>query len=219
MTKKILKQKYYGYIYLILDQKHNKLYIGQKKGLVEKSHKYYGSSIIIKNIIKTRGHYFLKKYILGYCYTQEELNNCEKECIKFFNSYNPLYGYNRSEGGDGGDLRLGLSEKEKLTWKGKISKSTQGRIPWNKGLTKENDLRILKSSKSMKKHIRTEEHCLHISEANRGRVITKEWKKRISKATTKEKNPFYGKKHTTETKKKMSLLKKGLPSKRKGRTF
>lgn len=36
-----------------------------------------------------------------------------------------------------------------------------------------------------------------------------EWKKRRSEATKGKNNPFYGKKHTEETKKKMSLSRKG----------
>jgi len=43
---------YYGYIYVTIDQKENKVYVGQKKGDPEKSLSYFGSGTIIKRIIK-----------------------------------------------------------------------------------------------------------------------------------------------------------------------
>jgi len=104
---------YYGYIYLTYDQKTKKVYVGQKSGKVEDSLNYYGSGTLIVNIINSRGTSFLKKRILGFCDSKEKLNESEKECIKFYNSNNKLYGYNLTEGGDG------------------VSK---GFIPWNKGL-------------------------------------------------------------------------------------
>jgi len=51
-------------------------------------------------IRKYKKHNF-KWEILGYCKTYEELDNCEKECISFFNSNNKIYGYNLIEGGSG----------------------------------------------------------------------------------------------------------------------
>ena len=89
-----LTNKYYGYVYLTIDQKHDLVYIGQKKGKVEKSKNYYGSGTIIQRIKKRRGIYFFKKIILGVCYSYKELSECEIECKLFFNSLNYLYGYN-----------------------------------------------------------------------------------------------------------------------------
>lgn len=95
----VFNQNYYGYIYLIYDQKNKKIYIGQKKGKIEKSINYYGSGKKIKDIIKSRGAYFLKKSVLGVCCSKEELNKAEIECIEFFNSTNTIYGYNIVLGG------------------------------------------------------------------------------------------------------------------------
>jgi hypothetical protein len=104
MNKYVKENKlYYGYIYLIYDQKYKKVYIGKKEDDIEKSKNYYGSGFRIKRILKSRGKFFLKKIILGVCYTKEELIECEKECIDFFKSRNPLYGYNIAKGGAGGD--------------------------------------------------------------------------------------------------------------------
>jgi hypothetical protein len=109
-----LTDDYYGYVYLTLDQKHNLLYVGQKSGLVEKSKNYFGSGNIIVSKKKSKGVYFLKKIILGVCYTIEELNECETECIYFFRSFGSdgenhdrVYGYNLTKTGRGFSGRKG----------------------------------------------------------------------------------------------------------------
>lgn len=107
-------QNYYGYIYLIYDQKNNKIYIGQKKGKIEDSGDYFGSGTIIQNIIKSRGIYFLNKIILGVCYSKEELAISEINCIEFFKSTNPIYGYNIAKGGTGGDTLSNHPNKEEI---------------------------------------------------------------------------------------------------------
>lgn len=89
-----IPQDYYGYIYITHDQKTNLKYVGHSIRRVENSKKYFGSGINISNIIKERGTYFLKKIILGFCYSEEELIDCETECKLFFNVLDPLYGYN-----------------------------------------------------------------------------------------------------------------------------
>lgn len=98
------QEDYYGYIYIILDQKHNKVYVGQKKGRIENSKNYFGSGTIISNIIKDRGEYFLKKTVLGVCYSKEELKYWETECKHFFNAFDRNYGYNIAIIDDGGDI-------------------------------------------------------------------------------------------------------------------
>lgn len=124
------EEMYYGYIYLILDQKYNKVYVGQKKGKIEKSLNYFGSGKIIKDIIKKRGSYFLKKIVLGICYSKIELNICEIECIQFFNSTNKFYGYNILDGGSGilnythtETTKKVISDKQKKIWSIKFPKT------------------------------------------------------------------------------------------------
>lgn len=96
--------EYYGYVYCTFDQKENKVYIGQKSGDPKLSTNYFGSGTIIKKIIKSRGTYFLKKNILGFCKTREELLYCETECKYFFNAFDRKYGYNIAVSDKGGDL-------------------------------------------------------------------------------------------------------------------
>jgi len=87
--------------------------------------------------------------------------------------------------------------KGKSSWNRGLTKKTDERIksPWNKGLTTETDLRIKPSSRSWKKGIipwNKDLKCPKISETHNG-----------------SKNPFYGKKHSGKTKRKMSKAQKG----------
>ncbi len=89
----------YGLIYKITDS-NKKVYIGQTTKIFDDN--YFGSGTIIRNIIKKHGKKNLKKEILGYCFSKEELDECEKECIDFFDSRNRIYGYNLKTGGSYG---------------------------------------------------------------------------------------------------------------------
>ncbi len=98
----------YGYIYLIYDQINKKIYIGRRKGIPNepKNKNYYGSGVVITNIIKKHGTKFLKRKILGFANSKEELNIFEIECINFFQSRNKIYGYNLAKGGEGGNAGM-----------------------------------------------------------------------------------------------------------------
>ena len=54
----------------------------------------------------------------------------------------------------------------------------------------------------------TEEHCKYISDSRKGMHMSNETRLKISEATKGEKNHFYGKKHSKETKEKLSMLAK-----------
>jgi len=155
-------QNYYGYIYITLDQKHNKVYVGQKKGLIEKSLNYFGSGRIIKDIIKYRGTYFLTKIILGVCYSDIELSNSEIESINFFDARNPIYGYNIHKGGN-------ITEEEKQ----KISLKTKHKV-----VSKETKLKMSESA-MIKKFSKT--HRLNLSIAGKGKKKPSGFGEKISK--------------------------------------
>jgi hypothetical protein len=135
---------YFGYVYLIYDQKHKLSYVGQKWGKIEDSLDYFGSGSIISNIQNKRGTYFLKKIILGVCYSEKELTEQETECKHFFNVLNRKYGYNILEEDTGGDTFTNNPNKED------IRKKFIGRKSWSKGLTKETDERVKKISEKQK---------------------------------------------------------------------
>ncbi len=72
-----------------------------------------------------------------------------------------------------------------------MGKGRKGKIPWNKGLTKETDKRVRGISDSLK-----------------DRYFSEETKKKMSenaKKRTGVQNPMSGKHHTEATKKKISL--------------
>ena len=121
-----LTDEYFGYVYVTIDQKYNLKYVGHKKAIVEKTKSYFGSGRRINNIQKSRGTYFLKKIILGVCYTNEELTECETECKHFFNSLNKLYGYNILEKDTYGDTYTNLTEEEKIERSKKLSDACSG---------------------------------------------------------------------------------------------
>ena len=188
-----------GYIYLIIDLTNWKKYVGQHHYHLEKlDSNYHGSGHIIKMIYKKRPE-TLKEVYLKTCYTQEELDEWEKYYIKFYDTLYPN-GYNLEEGGRGGvpseDARRKMSEAKK------------GKPAHNKG-------------KPM-----SEEQKKKLSEANKGKPsnkkgipLSEETRRKISENhcdCSGEKGPFYGKHHSEESKRKMSLAKKGKPAHNKG---
>lgn len=195
---------YYGYVYLIYDQKYKKIYVGQKKGKIDKSLNYYGSGKIIQNIIKSRGIYFLKKIVLGICYSKEELTNCETECKYFFNAFDKNYGYNIAIVDKGGDTLTYHPNKIEISHK--ISKSLTGtkqsketiekRIKSNTGKKRSNKTKE-KQSKNNAKYWKNKKlsssHKKNISNGCKGKICQSETKKILSIKNKGENNPQYGK--------------------------
>jgi len=70
-------------------------------------------------------------------------------------------------------IPLNKGKKLSAGTKIKISKSLLGISSWSKGLTKENDLRIMKISEKLKGKPKSEEHKRKISEAKKGKINQK----------------------------------------------
>jgi hypothetical protein len=141
-------EDYFGYIYYTYDQKRSMGYVGQKCGKVKDSEDYYGSGIIIKAIIKKRGTYFLKKTVLGVCYSEEELDEWETYCKEFFDVYCPN-GYNIARKDTGGDTWTYHPDPWSRVKKRRdtITIKYGNYYPaWNIGLTKETDERVALNS-------------------------------------------------------------------------
>jgi hypothetical protein len=150
-----MKNKPYGYIYLIIDHYYNKVYVGQKTGIFEKTTNYYGSGKLIIKIIKERKIH-LEKILLGYCYSKTKLDKAEIECIDFYNSTDKLYGYNLAKGGHNGKhhalTKKQISEKLKgfkhsPETRQKMSNSHKGKPSQSKGIkwTVEQKNKLIKS--------------------------------------------------------------------------
>lgn len=84
------------------------IYIGQDSN---NNPNYYGSGIIIKNVIRKYGKKALVKEILCECNSFEELDKMEIYYIEQYDSSNPNIGYNITKGGSG----LTKEKIEKLT--------------------------------------------------------------------------------------------------------
>jgi hypothetical protein len=219
-TKKWLKENYYGYIYLTYDQKTGLSYVGKRKAKIEDSKDYYGSGTIIQRIIKKRGAYFLKKIILGICFSAEELLECETECKKIFNVLDLLYGYNIVKRDNGGwdsinnhpDKKL-IIEKGANTYKKRYS---NGEIQvWNKNLTKETDGRIAKYAEAQSKKMKGRPSPRKGKDPW-NKNLTKETDERIAKAAETRSKSMKGIKFTEEHIKNIKITKKIEGEKRKG---
>ena len=79
-------QKHYGFVYLTIDLKNGKGYIGQHKIHNQKTldPDYIGSGVIIGDIKKKYGLKRFNRQILCYCENQEELDKMEIYYINYF---------------------------------------------------------------------------------------------------------------------------------------
>jgi len=182
----------YGYIYLIYDHFHNHCYIGQKKGLVEKTTDYFGSGKIIFSIIKKRKHH-LEKRILGYCETKEELDEAEKVCVEFYQSNDRRYGYNITTGGSGGSFK-GINKGRNFSNEHKSKLSQKRRLRIISGATKH---KISESLKGKQNNLWTEESRKrnsnsHLGNQNKlGCKLSPESRQRISQSQLgKKRGPY-----------------------------
>jgi len=99
--------EYYGYVYKITNLINGIIYIGQKKGKIEKTKNYYGSGNIISKALRKYGKEKFYKGIICLCKSKEDLNEKEIYYISYYRSLG-IKLYNITDGGLGGK---GLSGK------------------------------------------------------------------------------------------------------------
>lgn len=151
-------------IYKITNILTEKSYIGKKTGdkkLFESSD-YFGSGKIIKRAIKKYGRKNFIREVIGE-FRDEEINEMEIFYIGKFNTLQP-HGYNITEGGNGGNTRLGMTEDQKIQYNKRLSKSA----PKNK--SDEHKENIRKSHMGLKR--------TWYSPGNLGNTHSDEFKKR-----------------------------------------
>lgn len=206
-------------IYKIVNKVNNKVYIGKAIDILKR---WKHGHIIPLNKNSHKNNHLQSSWnkygednfdfsIIEQC-NENELNKKEKYWIRFYNSNNSQYGYNKTEGGDGliandeirEKLRISklgeknpmygkkLSDEQKL----KISLSNKNRIPWNKN----------------KKGI-SEETRIKMSNSHKGKSMSGEAKLKIKNNHSHywkgKESPFKGKKHSKESLEKMSKSLKG----------
>jgi len=221
-----------GIIYKAENITNNHVYIGQTIYSLENRKIRHKHDAFKKNI----NHFFyhaIRKYgwdnfgwkILARAYSREELNNLEKFYISEYRKITKCY--NSTDGGEGMS-GFCLSEKAKE----KISKANKGKcagnknpmygrsmVPWNKGKTniysEETKIKlreaILRRGSPMKGKKFPETSKIIISDKLKAK---KKWigEKNPNfngKLTSGENNGMYGKKHSEESKRKMSIALQG----------
>lgn len=107
-------------IYKTTNLETGKIYIGKDK---HNNPQYLGSGVKLKDAIRAYGKDKFSKTILEYCSSYEEMNTREKYWIEFYNSTNPIIGYNISFGGDGGDNFTNHPNKEE--YRNKLSETSR----------------------------------------------------------------------------------------------
>lgn len=198
-------------VYLVTNLINNKKYIGMDS---LNCPYYLGSGVFIKKAIKKYGRKNFKKEILQVCETREELLECEKYWINFFNAVNDKNFYNMREGGQGGDIRLLMDDDKIEQWKKNISKARKG---YKKGvpLTESNKKGISEGLKLFYKNNispnmgrnQSEETKKKIRDALVGREFSEEHKNKMRRKKIEEEKP---KSITKEKRDKLSKFNSSL---------
>ena len=176
-----------GYIYLLTDTTNGKQYVGQHRyDKEELDPNYHGSGHIVKQIYNKRPE-TLKEEYLKTCYSQRELDECEKYFIFTNNTLYPN-GYNLQEGGGGGvpseESRRKMSEAQKGRIFSEEHKKKIGEANKRRHLSEETRRKIGEAHKGRKMKPFSEEHKKKIGEAKKGIHCSEETRRKISEANT-----------------------------------
>lgn len=166
----------FGYIYITTNNINNKRYIGKKQSTKFISD-YFGSGTLITRAVQKYGTENFTVKVLEQCNSLDELNECEKKWIKFYNAQDSDNFYNIAPGGDGGNLFECLTEQQKYEFRKQCSQRCMGKNNPNYG----NGSKISGDKNPAKRP---------------------EVRKKISEAISGEKNGMYGKTHTPEATRK-----------------
>lgn len=193
--------------------KNGKFYYGSHHGSLNDN--YRGSNKVIKSIQKKTGNKFLKRDNLRFFATKDEMLKFEDRFLKLYDLANNKMAYNFKNSANGGDTWSQMDVDEKIKRKKLLSSKISGKQNGNYGkeLSEEikNKIRISKIGVP----IHTEEH-----KKNTSIRIKKEWdsgKRKISEKFKAASNNRKGKKNTTETRLKISMMLKNSEKHKKGR--
>lgn len=178
----------YGYIYETTNNVNGKKYIGKRVSNIYDKY-YLGSGLLLQKALDKYGRENFSQIILEECYSNDELNACEKKWIKTRNATSSPDYYNIAEGGDGGNLIAGYSEEELEERNALISKRTKQRM-LELGIINENGMSSV--------------YKMKISQATRGVPKSNEMRKKLSESTKGVPKPWSRKPKSEETKRKMS---------------
>jgi group I intron endonuclease len=209
-------------IYKTINKINGKIYIGQD---TNNDPNYLGSGKIIKKAIKKYGRSNFKKEILEECNTIELLNEREIYWISKFDSMDQKIGYNILKGGLGcsgfkqSDESIIKIRKNSNSEKFKnIMRSDEVKKKISEGQKNSELKKALHYSEEYREKMRismtgkpqSPEKSKKISDKLKGKAKSEEHKENLRIALTEggkllgENNPFYNKKHTEESRKKMT---------------
>jgi group I intron endonuclease len=220
-------------IYEIKNKVNGKSYIGQHSS--NELGSYWGSGKLIKKAIEKYGVENFERIIIEKCSNKDELNEREIYWIKEKDSINS--GYNLTEGGTGGDTSRFINYSDEFREKQRINAkqywenlSTKERNERSSKVSGENNRMYGKIGywKDKKIPIESIQKGLENRRSYKGSG-NPNWKGGISKKKCKcgrdiapnnelcsscrdwgeDKNPFYGKTHSDEVKKRLSESRKG----------
>ena len=187
----------YGYIYKTTNLINGKIYIG-KKTKSEFDPNYKGSGKVLKLAFEKYGWENFEVEFLCPCFSLKELNAEERCLIAYFDSRNPEIGYNRSEGGDWGDVSGAMTPEEYELWISRMSESLKGKILGYKWMNNGSEEIRVPPNKLAKYY-----------ELGYSLGKLESFKKHRSDLMRGESNTFYNKSHSAETKKLMSEAQAG----------
>ena len=176
----------YGYIYCITNKINNKKYIGLTTQRLQSrfsQHKKQPTNSHLKNSFNKYGIDNFTFSEIDFAVNKEDLEEKEKYYIDLYNTLSREYGYNIRDGGE--TYVMGEETKQKLR-------------DANLGKVIDKDVKN-KISKSLKGR----------PSPMRGRHHRDDSLKKMSKVRMGEKNHFYGKSHTEDTKNKIGIKNKG----------
>jgi group I intron endonuclease len=234
-------------IYYIKNTINGKLYIGKSKNIENRIRDHIKELYRNKHANKHLQTSFNKYGIDNFQFETIEifdtldkayLNEREKYWISFYKTIDSKYGYNKTKGGDGGELigeslesmrnkLKGRKCKEdvklflSITMKGQNSGENNGmfqKIPWNKGKSKDKNDSLLQASLTFNSNYKKENHPFYnIKRPECHCINISKGLSGISKSLEhKHKLSLVnlGKKDSDETRRKKSASKKGVPQKK-----
>lgn len=180
------------YVYEIVNLINNKKYIGKRSCHCSiESDDYMGSGVALKKAYKKYGRNNFRKNIIKICSSSDEAYLYEKYLIEKVHAYESKMYYNIAGGGKG----AGVGESHP-NFNMIVSEETR-----------------LKLSKSLKGKPKPESQRIKLSQYHTGRHLKEETKEKLrvhfSQRYKGEGNPFYGRKHTDETKERLRQLNLG----------
>jgi group I intron endonuclease len=206
-------------IYKTTNLINGKFYVGQDSN---NNPEYLGSGTLLKRAIEKHGKENFIKETLEVCCTQEQLNEREKYWIKETKAQ--TLGYNIAEGGTGGNTYTEETKK-------KVSEFFKGRYISPETIEKRKKTIEERKNQNPDTYKLPEERKKAIGDFHRGKEISEEQKQKNSermknftnyspeflemqKSENKrsEKSSMWGKKHTPETREKMSASHKKNPA-------